>query len=1063
MKAFRSIFFILLLMPFPVFALTGDLNGNGRVNLEDAFISMGIVSGLISQYNANVDDNEGDVNNDGVIDLYETIYALKNLVANSDGSYPFTGNEDFDLTEGQEGDLLFGFHGDFLMSGNLPAKVDYSSHMPAVRSQGCTGSCTSWATGYYYKTYQEYVEEGWEINSNQYSPMYLYTMQCQKYESPWSFLRAWEILKNYGCPKWDTMPFVDLNAPRNYCGTNHPGYPVERVDYAAVSIADPVHDEAKNFRAGERSEVSNLQQLKQALTRGPVLLGITAYKRTYSNWSPSPEENYLVYDPINTGGHAILAVGYDDSKFGVGAIEFINSWGSAWADNGFCWIRYTDYNNIVKYGFTIKDLPNPNDPNQTNTKPPAPSDVNASDNAGPYVDITWSKVNTAQYYRIYRAVVGDASTYTEVGSTYNSTYRDNPTPGVTYYYSVVSFNDVGNSEHYAFDTDAKGYVDKGTAKGYEMTKPRLAWSYNDDAEIRSYFLVSSIDANATAMEVFVSTSSDGPWTSLGWINPGNFHITWGEDSEYIGKRPFVKVMMLSADGYSQSADPVQVGQTIVSPIQVATVLNINAYDDQNVIKVTWSQGTGEAEFFDVWRWLAADDGGNEWIYIGSQTASSSGYNIYTDDTALPGKNYYYAVCAVYRGAYGEYAITEEPASIPVINSNVFLYSVTYNYGELSNPVDFELNVWNDGGTTISDYKISIWVYDWTDGNSYQIFGIFNASDVAAQGQLPLSPGYEHTLVFSMNIPSAYADGHYYSWVVDVDPYDEIQEVYEDDNRIICSEGWWSYDLTQPKPNLYLNSVTYDYGNITNPVHFDLEVWNDGNASLSDYQIDIVVYDWNEDTFYDIFDTFTASDVAAYYQLPLDNGYYHILSFNKYCPSAYADGHYYSWIVDLDPNNVIAETDEEDNYIWCSEPWWSYGFRKTGDSAVKTPKEGVRKDVLAKLYRKYNSIDDISISDIARKGSAKNPIKMAPVESSGVSETDGGSDVKYIKSANNSARRMSPDEMAVSFTAPSSSNNAHVGNSRPFSKRRTIRRADPNNPYAGKIRFKKPEFCIDHHK
>jgi C1A family cysteine protease len=47
---------------------------------------------------------------------------------------------------------------------------------------------------------------------------------------------------------------------------------------------------------------------------------------------PKPTENVL-------GGHAVLAVGYDDSK---SAVLVRNSWGSGWGLNGYFWLPY-DY------------------------------------------------------------------------------------------------------------------------------------------------------------------------------------------------------------------------------------------------------------------------------------------------------------------------------------------------------------------------------------------------------------------------------------------------------------------------------------------------------------------------------------------------------------------------------------------------------------------------------------------------------------------------------------------------------------------------------------------------
>lgn len=693
-----------------------------------------------------------------------------------------TGNQEFDRNSAVASDPLFGYRGDTGNTNLLPSSVDYTNKMPSVKSQGSTSSCTSWATGYYYKSYQESLEERWDINQNTFSPMFLYSMQCRNYSQPWSFIAAWETMNRYGCSKYNTMPFVDLT------GSNEKG------DYSGYTIPSAATTEALGYRCGERSQLEGLSQVKQALTRGPVLLGINKYSNTHlsSSWHPSPENNYITYDAGNSNvGHAILCVGYDDSKFGSGALKFINSWGSSWAIDGFSYIRYSDFSNIVMFAMSIQDMPNANRPSNTNSRPTAPTDVEATDNAGPYVDITWTKVGTAQYYRIFRAKVGDSSTYTEIGTSYQGSFRDYPTAGVTYYYSVVSHNDVGYSDHFASDTDAKGYVDKGSSRGSTLSKPNLTWVSNDNSSIRSTFSVTNVSSGVTAMEILVSVSSTGPWNSFGYAVPGNFSISWGQDSEYIGKKPYVKIVVSGSSGTSESSNVVQVGQTLVSTVNVADITSIQANAQSDGIRVSWTTNGGGADSFEVWRWLAAEDEGNEWIFIGYAEGSQSSY---TDNYAFPGKNYYYAVAAVYQGTYGEFAITDEPASIVSTQANLFLYEVVYNYGQISNPANFQLTVWNDGGVTINNYSINIYVYDWDDGEFYEPFDIFYASDYISSSVLP--PGYRHTLPISLRIPSAYADGHYYSWIVEIDYYNDYSELYEDDNWLVTEDGWWSYDLRQ---------------------------------------------------------------------------------------------------------------------------------------------------------------------------------------------------------------------------------------------------------------------------
>ncbi len=75
---------------------------------------------------------------------------------------------------------------------------------------------------------------------------------------------------------------------------------------------------------------------------------------------PQPGESVL-------GGHAIVAVGYDDNrKIGPhkGALEIRNSWGTAWGDKGYGWLPYeyvvrglaVDFWSLVRADFVNTDL-----------------------------------------------------------------------------------------------------------------------------------------------------------------------------------------------------------------------------------------------------------------------------------------------------------------------------------------------------------------------------------------------------------------------------------------------------------------------------------------------------------------------------------------------------------------------------------------------------------------------------------------------------------------------------------------------------------------------------------
>lgn len=87
-----------------------------------------------------------------------------------------------------------------------------------------------------------------------------------------------------------------------------------------------------------------LQNVKATLLADyPTMFGFVVYESI----STAPDIPFPGRDEATIGGHAILAVGYDDNhevpglpKDRWGALRIRNSWGSAWGDNGYGWLPY---------------------------------------------------------------------------------------------------------------------------------------------------------------------------------------------------------------------------------------------------------------------------------------------------------------------------------------------------------------------------------------------------------------------------------------------------------------------------------------------------------------------------------------------------------------------------------------------------------------------------------------------------------------------------------------------------------------------------------------------------
>lgn len=206
----------------------------------------------------------------------------------------------------------------------LPASVDLRAKCSPVVDQGQLGSCTANAIVSGLREYQ-LLQKG---NFLALSRLFLY-WQERNIEGTVSIDSGAEIsdgmktLNTIGvCPETD-FPY-DI--------TTFTNAPTDK------DIAD-----AKPYLIAEYHRITSLDLLKAALAEGlPVVVGINVYDSfetdavTSTGIVPMPDtttENLL-------GGHAVLVVGYDDSKR-----QFIvrNSWGSGWGDQGYFHLPYDYY------------------------------------------------------------------------------------------------------------------------------------------------------------------------------------------------------------------------------------------------------------------------------------------------------------------------------------------------------------------------------------------------------------------------------------------------------------------------------------------------------------------------------------------------------------------------------------------------------------------------------------------------------------------------------------------------------------------------------------------------
>lgn len=229
----------------------------------------------------------------------------------------------------------------------LPSKIDLSDKMPPVGNQGSQNSCVAWAIAYALKSYQEKLELGQQYI---FSPSYIYNQINNGMNAPTYVTDALNVLSEQGVCPMDDMPYSETDF------TSKP--------------SEAAKADAKKFRIDfwRQVNVQDIKEVKAQLSAGyPVIIGADVSKE-FVDGGFNQKADYIWKEAgTPEGGHCMLLTGYDDAK---AAFKVMNSWGKEWGDNGFSWIDYRLFTQVVKYGFVAKDAASEKTPNApTNEQP----------------------------------------------------------------------------------------------------------------------------------------------------------------------------------------------------------------------------------------------------------------------------------------------------------------------------------------------------------------------------------------------------------------------------------------------------------------------------------------------------------------------------------------------------------------------------------------------------------------------------------------------------------------------------------------------------------------------
>ena len=217
-------------------------------------------------------------------------------------------------------DHLYATSPEFLVQ--LPSNIDLRSQCPAVYDQGQLGSCTANAIAAALE-----FDQMKEKQSNVFVPSRLFIYYNER-------VMEGTVNEDSGAQIRDGIKSVGKQGD---CPETLWPYDIKKF---SVKPPDKCYQQALKFKAVQYQRLSQiLNQLKGCLASGyPFVFGFTVYESFESQQvaqtghasMPLPKETVV-------GGHAVMAVGYDDSQN-----WFIvrNSWGDGWGLKGYFTLPY---------------------------------------------------------------------------------------------------------------------------------------------------------------------------------------------------------------------------------------------------------------------------------------------------------------------------------------------------------------------------------------------------------------------------------------------------------------------------------------------------------------------------------------------------------------------------------------------------------------------------------------------------------------------------------------------------------------------------------------------------
>jgi hypothetical protein len=212
---------------------------------------------------------------------------------------------------------------------------------PAIESQGQTSQCVAFSGAYYilgmYNGLKNNVKNYNLAPSPEFAYAYFKKINNDKDCADGCFLFSdteegitgmADILTDHGTCSWNQMPFVES---KNCAFTN------------STQVSQAAANKASDYYRLSKNEFTKTDELKSWIYGGYPLWFAVDIDEGFQDLGPN--DIWKKASGANEGGHAMVIIGYDNKK---NAFKIANSWGTDWADKGYCWVDYSYLTQLLK-------------------------------------------------------------------------------------------------------------------------------------------------------------------------------------------------------------------------------------------------------------------------------------------------------------------------------------------------------------------------------------------------------------------------------------------------------------------------------------------------------------------------------------------------------------------------------------------------------------------------------------------------------------------------------------------------------------------------------------------